>query len=111
FFAGVGRNRETRPAVLSLKVIEKVIDEQLDVAAPIAKRRNIEFEHREPVKQVFTKAALADELAKVAVRGGDHANIDADFLGRANRQERLSFEHSEQLGLAIERHLAHFIEK
>ena len=82
-----------------------------DVVAAIAQRRQVQLEHAEAIVQVFAKSFVADVLLQILIRGGDDAHIDADFLGRADGQERMAFQNSQQLGLAFQRQLADFVEK
>ena len=84
---------------------------QRDVVAAVAKRRQVQLEHAEAIVQVFAEAFVADVLLQVLIRGGDDADIDADFFGRADGQKRMAFENAQQLGLAFERQLADFVEK
>src|SRR2546430_882177 len=81
-------------AVLPLEVVEEVEDEELDVAAAIAEGQNVELEDGEAIEEIFAKTAFADKIAQIAVGGGDDADIDGDFLGRADGQERMTFENA-----------------
>ena len=82
-----------------------------DVVAAIAQRRQEQLEHAEAIVQVLAKSLVADVLLQVLIRGGDHADVDVDFFGRADGQEWMAFENAQQLGLAFEGQLADFVEK
>src|SRR4051812_42804294 len=97
--------------MLSAEMVDKIVDQELNVAAAVAQRRDVEFEDRQAVIKVFAKTAVADKIGQVAVGGGDDSDIDVDFFCAADRQERMPLQNSEQLGLTVERHLADFIEK
>ncbi len=45
------------------------------------------------------------------MRGDDHANVNADGLGRADALDFAFFEHAQQLGLHGQRHVADFVEE
>ena len=53
---GVGES-QVRPAVLAAEVVEEEIDQQADVVAPVAQRRQVQLEHAEPIVQVFAELA------------------------------------------------------
>ena len=97
--------------MLSAEVIEEKIDQQTDVLAPLAQRRNHQLEHAESIIQIFAELLLADVVLQVLVRGGDDPHVDADFLGGPDRQERMPFQNAQQLGLPFEGHFADFVEK
>ena len=110
---GPGRvgQAQVGPAVQAAEMIEEEIDQQADVVAAVAQRRQVQLEHAEPVVQVLAEPLVADVLLQVLIRGGDHADVDAHFLRRPDRQKRMAFENPQQLGLAFERQLADFVEK
>src|SRR5262245_58411423 len=92
-------------------MVYEVQDEELNIGAAFAERRDIELKNGEAVVEVFAEAALADEFAQIAIRGGDDSDIDGDFFGPADWQEGVAFENSQQFGLAVERHLANFVKE
>src|SRR6185295_13111751 len=50
-------------------------------------------------------------LARLPVRGRDHADVDGDELLAAHALDRAGLEHAQELDLEIRRHLGDFIEK
>ncbi len=81
------------------------------VVAPLAQWRQLDLQQIEPEIQIGTKHALLDERVQVAMRRGDHANVDR---GRAPRSEFHHFallQHAQQSALQRCRHFADFIEK
>ena len=89
----------------------QVLDEQRDVLAAIAQRRERDREHVEPIVQVAAEAALAHFLGQIAVGRGDDAHVDV-HRARAAQPLELSFlQHAQQLGLQLERQLADFVEE
>ena len=85
--------------------------ERGDVGAAFAQRGQREREHVEPVIKVGAEAAFVDFERQVAVGAGDHAHIDPDWLGRAERHNFAFLEHAQQLGLERQRHLSDFVKQ
>ena len=54
---------------------------------------------------------LADQLAQVAVRGGDDADIRLDRLAPAHRGELAFLQHAQQAGLRLGRHVADLVQE
>src|SRR5262249_46900563 len=98
-------------AMQAAEVIEEEIREGIDVVAAITEWRQGQLGKAEAGIQVFAKAFVADVLLQVLIRGGDDADIDADFLRRPDRQERMAFENAEQLGLTRRGEFADFIQE
>ena len=111
FLAGFVGEFQTRPAVLAAEMIEEEIDQQRNIAATFAQRRDDQLEHAEAVVKIFTEFFLLHVALQILVGGGDHANIDFDLLRAADGHEGMAFENAEQLGLAFEGHLADFVEE
>ena len=81
------------------------------VFAAFAQRRNKEGDDIEPIEQIFAKAAGADFALQVLVGRRDHADIDPDAGGRADRLKALFLDGAQHFGLGLERHVADFVEK
>ena len=83
-----------------------------NVFAPLAQRRDDEMNDVDAIEQILAKLPLADELAQVAIRRGDDADIrrhrhalGADLLDFARLEE------PQQQALHPQRHLADFVEE
>src|SRR5262245_37184869 len=65
------------------QVAQEVLDEQRDVLAPLAERRDDEVDDVDAVEEVLAELPLGDEIAEVAVGRRDHAHVAgaADALG------------------------------
>ena len=61
--------------------------------------------------QVGSELAFSHRLAKVAVAGGDDANVDVDFPVAAESPDAFFLDRLEHLGLQAEREAVQFIEK
>ena len=74
-----------RGAAQSLGVAhDEMLDEQGDVAAPLAHRRDGDGDHLQAKQQVLAKAAGGHLELEVAVRRRYHAHVDLDGLRRAD---------------------------
>ena len=78
---------------------------------PLAKRRHIEGNHVQPVKQILAKRIPADFVLKLFVRRGDHSHVNGNRLIRAQPFHALFFQHAQHFRLSFQAHIAHFIEK
>ncbi len=92
--------------------VHEVVDQDRDVGAAVAQRRDDEMNDVETVEQVFAELPLADPLAEVAVGRGDDADVQldrgvvgADFLQLAGLEE------PEQHALHPQGHLADLVQE
>ena len=81
------------------------------VGSPRPQRRQVELNDVDAVVQVLAEAAFIDGRFQVAVRGGEDADVDGDFLLAADRPDLALLQGPQQLGLRGQRHLADFVEK
>ena len=77
----------------------------------LAQRRHLDGDHGEAVEEVLAEAALGDLLLQVLVRGGEHADVDAERLLAAHALERLLLQHAQHLGLRLQAHVADLVEE
>jgi hypothetical protein len=66
--------------VLFGEVFEEAVDEQRDVFAAAAQRRQVDGDDVEAIEEVVAELALANGLAQIDVGGGDDADVDLRFL-------------------------------
>ena len=64
-----------------------------------------------PVIQIFAKGIFGHLLVEIAVGGGDHAHVDGDFVGAADRPHTALLQHPQQLDLHGQRHFADLVKK
>ena len=82
------------------------------VSVPRArKRRQVDLNDVDAVVEVLAEAAFLDGRFQVAVRGGQDAHVDGDFLLAADRPDLALLQGPQQLGLHRQRHLADLVEK
>src|SRR4051812_35065789 len=81
------------PSSACNKTLQKVVDQEWDVAGAFAERGNGDAHHVEAVPEVFAEFTVLDQLLHVAIRGGDDADVDffgtggADFFNVASPPE------------------------
>src|SRR5262245_27560606 len=90
---------------------EKVLDEWLNIAAPLAKARQPDFERVDAVHQVFAEIARLNHFWQIAVRRADNTNIDFERVVVADTADFAAFEHTQELGLHTLGQLADLIEE
>src|SRR5207247_8382083 len=80
--------------VSGAEFIEEMASQDGDVRGAIAERRNEKRNDVETVEKVLAKTAMQNFLFEILIRGGKHADIDANGLVRADRFEALLLEHA-----------------
>src|SRR5882724_1584146 len=107
----VGRDAAEVAVVLLCELRDERADQERDVAAPLAQRRQIHREHVEPVEQVVPERPQRDRFLERPVRRGDHADVHFYGLRSTDTKEAAILEHAQQFHLRRERHLAYFVEE
>ena len=100
-----------RLARLPRVAIDEVLDQQRDVVGPLAKRRHRDGKHVQPVEEIAAERARLDRRLQVAVRGGDHAHVDANRCASSDTLELTLLQDAEQRDLGLHRQLADFVEE
>ena len=88
-----------------------MVDEQRDLLAPLAQRRDVQPDDVEAVEEVLAEAAVGDQRVEVGVGGGDDADVDAMGPGLAERMDLARLEEAQQLGLHVEADVADLVEE
>ena len=92
-----------RNAVTLAELRQQMLRECQDVVSTIAQRRNFQSEQTEPVMEVVAKFTGLHRLAKVAVAGGDDADVDVDLPVAAQSPDAPVLDRLEHLGLQAKR--------
>ena len=100
-----------RRAAVAFQAIKEMSGEQRNVFAAIAKRRNAQADHVQPVVEVLAKAALFDHSRQIAIGGGEDTNLDGNAVRSTHRPNLFFLQGAQQLGLQIEGQLADLVEK
>ena len=91
--------------------VDKVANQNRDVAGALAKRRGKDGKDLEAVEEVAAELLLRDHLGQVAIGGGDEADVDGDGPVAAEALNLPLLQGAQQFGLQVERHFADLIQK
>src|SRR2546428_121787 len=89
---------------------QEVLDEERDVAPPIAERRELDRHDVQAIVEVLAEAPLLHERLEISVGRREHAHVDADRVGPAHALDRALLEHAQELRLELDRHVADLVE-
>ena len=102
---------DARLAAFLLAPLEEVIEQQRNLLAPLAQRRNRQLHDVEAVVQVIAEPSLRDQLVEIGVGGRHDPHVDGDRRRLAERMHVARLEEAEQLGLHVHADLADFVEE
>ena len=97
--------------VLLAELFEEVLDQQRNVFAPVAQRRQIDVDDVEPVVEILAEFLFFHHLAQVGIGGRQNPHVHLHHFVRAERREFLLLNHAQQLRLRFRPDGAHFVEK
>src|SRR6185312_5332892 len=91
---------------------QEVICENRNVLDAIAQRRQRDADDVQPIIEVLAQVLALDRFARIAVRGGDEADVDDRvLLLAADTAHDTVLDHPKQLGLQRQRHLRELVEE
>src|ERR1043166_3365582 len=108
---GVGRQRLRLAGEPPPGPLQEVIDEQRNVFATVAERRDAELDDAQAIVEVLAKTSGFGRGLEVLVGGGDEPDVDTNRLISPAPLERLLLDRSEHLRLRLERHVADLVEE
>src|SRR5690606_19876874 len=88
--------RRARLAITAHRLQDRV-DQQDQVVATVAQRRQVERYYVEAVEQVGAEVAATDLLLEVAVGRSDDPHVDRDRIGGTDRDHLALLQHAQQL--------------
>ena len=88
-----------------------MLDEQRDVLAAFAQRRQLHRDHVQSVEEIFAERRLRDHLREIGVRGGDDPNVDLDRVRIADALELAFLEDAQKLRLERRAHRRDLVEE
>ena len=91
--------------------IDKVFNQQRNVLASFAKRRNLDRENIQAVKQIAAERPSADGSLQVTVRGCDDPNVSADRTSAADAFKFVLLQNTQQGHLSLGRKISDFVEE
>ena len=78
-----------------------MLDEQWDVLDTFPQRRQSDRKDAEPKIEILAQRFVGNRLARIAVRRGDEARIDALFLLAADRQYEALLQDAQEVRLQL----------
>ena len=90
---------------------QKTQQQPADVVAPLAQRRQLELETRQPVKKRRLEPARGDRLFEGGIGSGDQPHIDPPPLIGSHRLDFTLLEGPQQVRLQLDARLADFVEE
>ena len=78
--------------------------QQVDILWSFAQWRDLQIDHIEAEQKVFAEIARAHFIGKIAVRGGQNANVNRHWLGAADAIDDAFLNGAQQFGLQANVH-------
>src|SRR5271156_4695826 len=95
----------------SRKAIDKVFDQQRNVRASFSKRRHLNREDIQPIKQITTKGPSADGSLQVTIGGCNHPNVSMDSTSAADTIKLVFLQNTKQSNLSLGWKFSDFVEE
>ena len=77
----------------------------------LAQRRQHQRENIDAMKQILPELLFANKCLQIAMRRHHHAHVHRDRFVAADALDLAFFQHAQQLGLHVQRHVADLVEK
>lgn len=90
---------------------QEPVAQKLDVVRPVSQWRHDQRQHEQAMKQVFSKEMVPDRLFEVSVGRRHDPDLNWPLLGVADPPDGGRLEHSQKLGLKVQRQLSDLVEK
>src|SRR5882672_5860775 len=91
--------------------IDKVFDQQRDVRSSLSKRRHLDREDVQPIKQITAERASADGGLQVTIGGCNHPNVCTDSTGAADTLKLMLLQNTQECDLSLSWKFAHFVKE
>src|SRR5215470_4761016 len=88
-----------------------MVGECLNVLPALSERRELDWDHVEPVIEILPERSFLDRTFQVAVGGSNHPHIDGDWRDTAHAFEFPLLEESQELGLELASKIADLVEE
>ena len=82
-----------------------------NIRTPLAQAGKMNCDHVQPEVEIFAKRSGSVRCFQIAVRGGNHADIHWILFVASHRPDFFFLQHSQKLGLHLERQFTDFIEE
>src|SRR6266849_5292678 len=91
--------------------IDKVFDQQRNVRSSFSKRRYLDREDIQPIKQITAERASADGGLQVTIGGCNHPNVSADSTSAADTLKLMLLQNTKQSNLSLNWKFSDFVEE
>src|SRR5262245_48461933 len=88
-----------------------MLGERQYVFFAVAKRRQVNVDDVQPIKEVFAEVAGSDGALEIRVSSGNDSSVDLARLGVAERRELALLNHAQQSGLGLGRDCGDLVEE
>src|SRR6185369_11104470 len=95
------RERSDRTLEALRRLLQEVIDEQRDVLATLAERRQHDLDDAQPIVEVLAEASGSHRRLEVVVRRRDQPDVDGDGVVATDALERFLLDGAEELRLGL----------
>src|ERR1019366_1382450 len=92
-------------------LLYKIALEQREILLAVAQWRHPDFDHGEPVEQIFKEAPIGYLVPQIAMRRRYHPHIHLTRAHRADPLDFLILQGPQQLGLCARGHIADLVQK
>src|SRR6185437_10817556 len=101
----------SRRRLLGADLLQEMLDEERDVLAAFAQRRELHGDDVQPVIEVLAERVLRDHLREIRVRGADDPDVDLHGVRVADALELALLQYAQQLRLQRGTHRRDLVEE
>src|SRR5258708_14683245 len=98
-------------ASFSRIAIDEILNQQRNVLSSLSKRRYLDREDIQPVKQITTKGPHADGGLQVTIGGGNDPNISVYSTSAADALKLMLLQNTQESALSLERKFSDFVQE
>src|SRR6266705_5068900 len=91
--------------------IDKIFHQQSNILSSFSKRRNLDRENLQAIKQIAPEGSAGYRSIQITIRGGDHTNVDLDGLRSSDPLEFSFLKDSQERDLSVRGQFAHFVQE
>ncbi len=106
-----GADRQWLAAMALRRLAGEVFEQQRNVLAPFAQRRDVQLGDVQPVQQVFAEPPAAYLFEQIRFGRADHPQVDLDAAVGAQPFQGPFLQHAQQLDLLRQRHAFDLVEE
>ncbi len=88
-----------------------MIEQDLDIACPLAQRRQVNAVHVQAIEEICSEGAAIDSGLEIRVRGGDEADVHVAWFVFADAADLARLQRTQQFRLEGGRHRPDFVQE